>query len=109
MNNEISELKECKIVRRDGMVGIITNDEAMLKWGGSSEVMVIPEEAYRYVQGFVRTAEPALDYLINDKPTPGTVTYWELNIHDKLVENLYNANCVHMKRDISNALWALGY
>lgn len=96
------------VICRDNMVGIITSDVNLIKWGGASCVFVINRKAYDIVNEFVRHNKHWLDSLMISE-SPGTVYYWENNYHDKITQQLLNANPEYTPRDIGNALWVLGY
>lgn len=97
-----------KVVTCNDQIFLITSDESLLKWGGNMNTFVVPEEVFTVVENFINLAKDSLEPLMVPGPSPGTILYWEENVHDKLVEKLNKLSGFKI-RDISNSLSALGY
>jgi hypothetical protein len=89
------------------MAVIVTDDPALLAWGGQAETYVIPTNVYEFVKEYVEKNKKSFDILMRSE-SPGTVFYWEKNYHDKIRDFIYDVSGFPHNH-ISNALSAFGY
>jgi hypothetical protein len=87
---------------------LITDDEALLAWMGNGSATTIPKSVHEFVENFINLARPSLEPLMCEGAEPGTILYWEENVHDNLVAKLSKLSG-YEPAHISNSLSSLGF
>lgn len=89
-------------------VFIISPYHEQLVEGGTRSICIIRTPIFQKVQNFVKLFDDGFKEL-NKKDANGNTIYWEQNWHDHYVDTLMSLMPGCQKKDISNALSALGY